>query len=301
MNVRVVTTGLATAAAIAASTLVLQGQIASRGAGPSRPFVQAGREPNGTPVPRTAWGQADLSGLWNKRPYGGTNMAAGIQPLPFTPEGLKAYNDVWNHVDPTSRCILPGVPRVNNSPYPMQIVHLQDKVIMLYEYMHNHRIIYTDGRSHPKEFLPQLMGHSVGKWEGDTLVIDSIGFTDRTWLDDHGNRHSDALHVIERWTRISADQLRYEATIDDPKFYTKPWTNSWIMPMANPEWELAEYACTDFNEVSASGNLQPGPLDGSGRNGTAMPTPPVQPRGGGAGPGGGAGGGAPAGRGRGAQ
>ena len=254
--------------------------------GESKPFVQAGREPNGTPVPRTPWGKADLSGLWNKRPYGGTNMAAGIQPLPFTPEGLKAYNDVWNHIDPTSRCILPGVPRVNNSPYPMQIVHLQDKVIMLYEYMHNFRVIYTDGRSHPKEYLPQLMGHSVGRWDGDTLVIETIGLTDRTWLDDHGNRHSDAMKVTERWTRISSNQLRYEATIDDPKFYTKPWTNGWIMPLANPAWELAEYACTDFNNALESGGLQPGPLDGSGRNGTAMPTPPVQPRGGGAGPGG---------------
>ena len=266
-------------------------QLSSRSAsdGESKPFVQAGREPNGTPVPRTAWGKADLSGLWNKRPYGGTNMAAGIQPLPFTPEGLKAYNDVWNHVDPTSRCILPGVPRVNNSPYPMQIVHLPDKVIMLYEYMHNFRVIYTDGRSHPKEYLPQLMGHSVGRWEGDTLAIETLGLTDRTWLDDHGNRHSDAMKVTERWTRISSNQIRYEATIDDPKFYTKPWTNGWIMPLANPSWELAEYACTDFNNALESGGLQPGPLDGSGRNGTAMPTLPVQPRDGGTGPGGNAG------------
>jgi hypothetical protein len=274
-----------------AASVPAAGQLTSRPAtgGESKPFVQAGREPNGTPVPRTPWGKADLSGLWNKRPYGGTNMAAGIQPLPFTSEGLKAYNDVWNHVDPTSRCILPGVPRVNNSPYPMQIVHLQDKVIMLYEYMHNFRVIYTDGRGHPKEYLPQLMGHSVGRWEGDTLVIDTVGLTDRTWLDDHGNRHSDAMKVTERWTRISADQLRYDATIEDPKFYTKPWTNGWIVPLANPAWELAEYACTDFNNALESGGLQPGPLDGSGRNGTAMPTPPVQPRDGGAGPGGGGG------------
>ena len=278
------------ALALLVSTAVVAGdQLKSRppGVEPSKePFVRAGREPNDTPVPRTPWGQADLSGLWNKRPYGGTNMARGVQPLPFTSEGLKAYNDVWNHVDPTSRCILPGVPRVNNSPYPMQIIHLQDKVIMLYEYMHNFRVIYTDGRSHPDEYLPQLMGHSVGRWEDDTLVIDSIGFTDRTWLDDHGNRHSDVLHVIERWRRVSADQIWYEATIDDPKFYAKPWTNGWIMPLANPDWELAEYACTDFNNVDDAGHLQPGPLDGSGRDGTAMPLPPVRPASGG-GPGGG--------------
>ena len=303
MSVRallIVTVGTAIAAATWAAAPAAA-QIASRPAAsaPAKPYVRAAREANGTPIPKTPWGQPDLSGLWDKRPYGGTNMAQGVQPLPFTAEGLKAYNDVWNHVDPTSRCVLPGVPRVNNSPYPMQIIQMQDKVIMLYEYMHNHRLIYTDGRGHPKEYLPQLMGHSIGKWEGDTLVIDSIGFTDRTWLDDHGNRHSDALHVTERFRRVSADQLSYEATVDDPKFYTKPWTNGWIMPMADPTWELGEYACTDFNNAVEANLLQPGPLDGSLRDGTAMPKPAVQPRGGGGGPGGGTGAPAPAGRGRG--
>ena len=275
----------------AAAANTLDGPVAAqggRGTQAARPYVQAGPEPNGTPVPRTAWGKADLSGVWNKRPHGGTNMAVGVQPLPFTPAGLKAYNNVWNEVDPTSRCVFPGVPRVNNSPYPVQIIHLPDKVIFLYEYMHNFRLVHTDGRSHPKEILPSLMGNSVGRWDGDTLVIDTIGLTDRTWLDDHGNRHSEALHVTERFRRISADQLRYDATIDDPKFYTKPWSNGWIMPLSPADWEIGEYACTDFNQANDGGHLQPGPLDGSLRNGTAMPLPPPTPRGGGPGPGGGA-------------
>jgi len=286
-NLRIAAAALAIAFAMPWALASPTGQIQTT----PRQFQQAGREPNGTPAPRTAWGKADLSGLWNKRPYGGGNSAAGIQPLPFTAEGLRAYNDVWNHIDPTSRCVLPGVPRVNNSPYPMQIIHLQDKVIMLYEYMHNFRLIYTDGRSHPKEYLPQLMGHSVGRWEGDVLVVESIGFTDRTWLDDHGNRPSEEMKLTERFQRVSADQVRYDFTIDDPKFYTKPWSNGWIMPLANPDWTLAEYACTDFNEVQSADLLQPGPLDGSLRDGTAMP-----PRGGG-GLRGNAGGGRGAGRG----
>jgi hypothetical protein len=248
-----------------------QPALAAAQAQPARPVAPPEPEPNGTPVPTTAWGPPDLSGLWNKRLR--TNMALGIQPLPFTPDGLKAYNNVWNEIDPTSRCVFPGVPRVNNSPYPMRIVHLPDQVIILYEYMHNYRLIPTDGRDHPADILPSLMGHSVGRWEGDTLVIDTIGLTDRTWLDDHGNRHSDALHVIERFRRVSADQLWYEATIDDPKFYTKAWTNGWMMPLAPPDWELGEYACTDFNKVSDGGHLQPGPLDGSLRDGSAMPPP----------------------------
>jgi hypothetical protein len=231
--------------------------------------------PDGTPVPRTADGRADLSGIWNKRLV--LNTAAAVQPLPFTAEGLKAYNDVWNHIDPTSKCVFPGVPRVNTSPYPMQIVQLPDKVIFLYEYMHNFRVIYTDGRTHRRNWEPSLLGDSVGRWEGDTLIIETVNLTDRTWLDDHGNRHSDALRVTERWRRISADQLSYEETIDDPRFYTKPWTVGWVMPLAPKDWVIMEYGCTDNNKDLTDGHLQPGPLDGSLRNGTAI-GPPAPPR-----------------------
>ena len=230
---------------------------------------------DGTPIPRTAAGRPDLSGVWNKRLV--ANTAATAEPLPFTSEGLKAFNDVWNHIDPTSRCIFPGVPRVNTSPYPFQIVQLADKVVFLYEYMHNFRVIYTDGRSHRKNWEPSLLGDSIGRWDGDTLVIETVNLTDRTWLDDHGNRHSDALKVTERWRRVSANQLSYEETIDDPKFYTKPWTVSWLIPIAPKEWELMEYACTDNNKDMYDGHLQPGPLDGSLRDGTPI-APPPRPR-----------------------
>ena len=104
--------------------------------------------------PALAFAQADLSGVWNKRLV--VNTSAGVEPLPFTPEGLKAFNDVWNRIDPTSRCIFPGVPRVNTSPYPMQIVQAAGKVIFLYEYMHNFRVIYTDGRTHRASWEPSL-------------------------------------------------------------------------------------------------------------------------------------------------
>lgn len=230
---------------------------------------------DGTPVPRTADGRADLSGVWNKRLI--LNTAREVEPLPFTREGLKAYNDVWNHIDPTSRCIFPGVPRVNSSPYPVQIVQLPDKVILLYEYMHNFRVIYTDGRTHHAEWEPALLGDSVGRWDGDTLVIETRNLTDRTWLDDHGNRHSDALRVTERWRRISANQLLYEETLDDPKFYTRPWTVSWVMPLAPSDWVIMEYACTDNNKDLDDGLLRPGTLDGSLRDGTAI-GPPATPR-----------------------
>ena len=227
--------------------------------------------PNGTPVPRAAGGRADLSGLWDKGLV--LNTARQNQPLPFTPEGLAAFNDVWNHIDATSRCVFPGVPRLNSSPYPMRIIQLPDMVVFLYEYMHNFRVIHTDGRGHNDSWEPSLLGDSIGWWEDDTLVIETTNLTDRTYLDSHGNRHSDAMTVIERWTRISANQLLYEETIDDPKFYTEPWSASWDIQLAPDNWVLMEFACTDNNKDLYEDHLRPGPLDGSLRDGTAIAQP----------------------------
>lgn len=256
-----------------ATTLVAQQPLSQDpGATPVLTRMPSG---NGTPVPRTADGRADLTGLWNKALH--ANMSFPIEPLPFTPAGLKAFNDVVTLIDPLSQCVPPGVPRVNNLPYPFQIVQLPDKVIFMYEAQHNFRTIATDGRGHRPDWQPSLMGDSIGRWESDTLVIDTINLTDRTWLDSHGNRHSDALHVIERWRRISATELWYEATIDDPKFYTRPWTTGWVVPLAPRNWELMEYVCTDNNRDLTEGLLRPGPVDGSGRDGTAIATPPKNP------------------------
>ena len=250
--------------------LVVFGQNAE---GQTPPVLVKQPQSDGTPVPRTPDGRADLTGVWNKRLV--TNTTAALEPLPFTPEGLKAFNDVAHLIDPMGLCIFPGLPRLNSEPYPLQIVQLPDKVIFLYEYMHNYRVIYTDGRGHRKDWEVTLLGDSVGKWEGDTLVIDTVGFkgSEQTWLDGHGNRHSDALHLTERWRRISANQLWYEHTVDDPKFYTKPWTTGWVMPIAPKDWELLEYACTAGNRDLEGGHLQPGSLDGSGRDGSAIATP----------------------------
>jgi hypothetical protein len=113
----------------------------------------------------------------------------------------------------------------------------------------------------------------VGRFEGDTLVVDTIGLTGTTWLDDHGNRHSDALHLIERFRRVSANQIAYEQTYDDPKYYTKPWVSSWMIVKADPKDQLLEYACTDFNYSNDADSQQPGPIDGSGRDGGPLGVP----------------------------
>jgi hypothetical protein len=240
-----------------------------------KPYVQAENKVDGTPVrPPKPWGHPDIEGMYIKRPRGvGVNSAFQTQPLPFTPAGLKAFNNVWSYVDPTSKCIFPGVPRLFfSSGNPIDIIQTPTKVVILYEYMHNFRTIWLD-RPHPKDVLPTFLGHSVGRWEGDTLVVDTIGLRGDTNIDDHANVVSDTLHVIERYRPVSANQLSFEVTIDDPKYYTKPWTASWLLPRANPAWELGEYACTDFNFSLESGSLQPGPLDGSLRDGGPIGKP----------------------------
>ena len=151
---------------------------------------------------------------WAEEKYKGAKPAFG--PLKTTPQQSN---------DPVYGCFPPGLPRIYLHPKPIEIVQLPDEVIMMYEYDRIVRHIYIDGRPHD-EFLdpPLWMGDSIGKWEGETLVIDVIGFNDKTWLDRAGHPHSDALHVVERLRRVDHDTLSDEITMEDPKAYTKPWT-----------------------------------------------------------------------------
>ena len=126
-------------------------------------------------------------------------------------------------LDPVRRCYLPGVPRATYMPFPFQIIQAEGHVIVLYEYVHAQRRIYTNGTPH-QEDVQFWMGDSRGRWEDDTLVVDVTNFNGLTWLDGAGNFHSDALHVVERYTRLGPDHLQYEATIEDPQVFTRPWT-----------------------------------------------------------------------------
>lgn len=195
-------------------------------------------------VPRMPDGKPDLTGVWDK-PYR-RNLAEGLEPLPFTAVGRSKFNDRVNVVDPTVHCALPGVPRVMTHPSPMEIGQRSGRVVILYEWMHNFRLIPTDGTPYlRKDAASTLFGNPNGRWEGDTLVVDSTDFMaeGETWLDDFGNQHGDALHVVERFTRIAYDRLQYEVTIEDPEFYTKPWGAKWIIPLAAPGTELQEDTC----------------------------------------------------------
>ena len=131
------------------------------------------------------------------------------------------------HVDPHVRATLDGVPRNNYVPGGMQISQRPGAVMILYESNHGYRLIPTDGRPHLGENVKLWMGDSRGRWEGNTLVVDVTNFNDETWFDSHGSFHSDALHVVERWTMVSPDRIDYQVTLEDPKVFTRPWKMAW--------------------------------------------------------------------------
>ena len=146
--------------------------------------------------------------------------------------------------DPILACFPPGVPRVYVQFVPFQFVQLRGEILELFEYDHFVRHIYTDGRSHPKEQELTWMGHSIGQFEGQTLVVDTVGMNDKTWIDRAGHPHSSSLHVIERISRPDRNTLLDDITIDDPKAYTAAFTGQMTFEL-QPKWELKEYICAD--------------------------------------------------------
>ena len=217
------------------------------------------------PVPRAADGHPDLSGIWLAGGFAlllGEEEAARIrkadaarppfqqEPPPYKPEAdakRKAYLARRGIDDPMARCLLSGVPRITVRPLPFEIVQLRDRVIILYEVHHGFRIIPTDGRGHPDDHEPSYLGDSIGKWEGDTLVVDVIGFNTNTWLAGVGTIHSEQLRVTERYTRDAYDTVVYDVTMEDPEVFTKPWKQRAIFHL-RPGERIREYECIENNE-----------------------------------------------------
>ena len=215
-------------------------------------------------MPRTADGKPDLNGIWqvmNTAHYdlephsaqegvpGGLGVLEGDE-IPYQPWAAKQkLENAKNRaaLDPLRKCFLPGVPRVTYLPFPFQIAQTADHIAIAYEFAHAMRIIYTDGSPHPGP-LDFWMGDSRGRWEGDTLVVDTTHFNGRTWLDMAGNFHSEALRVTERYTPVEGGRLmHYEVTLEDPKVYTRPWKMSMpIYRRAEKNLQLIDYDCVDF-------------------------------------------------------
>jgi hypothetical protein len=203
---------------------------------------------------RGAAGGAPLGG--GEGTAGGGRGGAKTEPwVPFQPwaAAVYDYNSKNNSkYDPEGYCLPPGGPRLMATPYPAEIIQLpeQKRVLIIFEgATHIWREIAMDGRDHPKgdALNPTYLGNSVGHYEGDALVVDTVGFNEATWLDYFGHPHTDQLHVVERFTRPNKATLHYQATIDDKGAYTKPFTVAWDIPWrANAE--LTEYICQENNK-----------------------------------------------------
>ena len=214
-------------------------------------------------IARTSDGKPDLSGIWQAVTTATWNLQAhaaekdvpaglGIvdgNEIPYQPWALTKQKD--NHAnrataDPERRCYLPGVPRVMYMPYPFQIFQTAQHMAMTFEYTHVVRRIFMNS-PHAAGPIEWYMGDSRGRWEGDTLVVDVVHFTDKTWFDRAGNFHSPALHVVERYTPMGPNHIQYEATIEDPKVFTRPWNISFpLYRRLEKNLRILEYECYAF-------------------------------------------------------
>jgi len=211
-------------------------------------------------------GNIDIQIANRKKGYGlgGPRLVDKEVNVPFLPWAKKVYDDrerTLSKDDPEALCLPPGIPRMMATPFPFQIYQLPNRLIFVYEGgAHMWHIVYMDGRKHSADAMeyPTYLGESIGHWQGDTLVVDNIGFNDKTWLDAAGHPHTEKLHVIEHFTRPNEATLHYEATIDDPGAYSKPWTTSWNIKWT-PGITPLEYICQEANADVAHlvGNVTP--------------------------------------------
>jgi len=222
------------------------------------PLLETPRTPDGkpnlsAPAPRTADGKVDLSGIW--RAAEGKylqNITEDLREVPFQPWAATLYKervDVLAKGRPTERCLPHGVPdamMVRSGPW--KIIQTPRVMLILFEEMNHYRQVFMDGRAVPHDPNPTWFGYSIGKWEGDAFVVDTTGFNDKTWLDDPGHPHTDAMHVIERFRRRDFGHLEIDITIDDPKAYTKPWTVTARFDLL-PDTELIENICENEKDT----------------------------------------------------
>jgi hypothetical protein len=205
--------------------------------------------PENKPAPRTADGKPDFNGLWGPDRnfiYDITSTLKKGESLPIQPWAEKVTKERMSNGDPEARCLPAGVPRM--APYPWKIVQQPKLLVFLFEgNIHTYRQIFMDGRSHPDDPDPTWYGHSIAKWEGDTLVVDSVGFNDKFWFDFAGHPHTEKLHITERYRRPDYSHLDFEVVIDDPGAYTKPFTMYGHSPLVENS-EIIEYICNENNQ-----------------------------------------------------
>jgi hypothetical protein len=201
----------------------------------------------------------DLSGVWMQYPEGDVPGTPGMNTVnqkfrpPLTPWGQARLDAARPLVgpkavageenSPTLHCDPDGPPKLLNHPNPFEIIQIPGRVFMFFEEEHIWRTIWADGRALPKDPDPSYLGYAVGKWEGDTFVVETIGFNDKQWVDAYGNPRSEQTHLTERYRRLNHDTLELQVTIDDPKSYTNVWRSPPKLHKLEPGWEIAEWFC----------------------------------------------------------
>ena len=225
---------------------------------PGTPRTPDGKPNLAAPAPRTTAGTPDLSGIW-QRPRGATpptggrdGIATGLDVL-FQPwaEALYKERAVNNSKGmPSERCLPHGITKAVSVPEPFKIVQTSDLILILHEEFNHYRQVYMDGRRRPAgDRTPTWLGYSLGTWDGETLVVDTTGFVDETWLDFRGHPATDALHLVERYRRLDFGHLEIQFAIDDPKAYVKPWTVTLSFDLL-PDTELIEHFCENEKDAS---------------------------------------------------
>jgi hypothetical protein len=217
------------------------------------PRTSDGKPNLSAPAPRLAGGHPDLSGIWEQN--GGryvANLAVDMKPedVPYQPWAKALFDErkdgSHSREDQTSHCLPQGVPRINAAPPPWKVVQTPGFVVIIYEAFTLWRQIFLDGRELAEDITPTWLGYSTGKWDGDTLVVDTRGFNGKAWLDQLGRPSTDALHVIERFRRKDFGHMDIQITIDDPKAYTRPWTVTQEVHLLT-NTELLEFICNENN------------------------------------------------------
>jgi hypothetical protein len=218
----------------------------------------------GTAAAQPAAARPDLTGIWQVLSPAAWNLldhhaSDGVPAgqgvvvggeIPYQPWALEQRRQNFENratADPERKCYLPGVPRLTLMPFPFQIFQEDDLILMVHEYARAIRHVHTNGTEHPHGPLEFWLGDSRGRWEGNTLVVDTVHFTNQTWLDRSGNFHSEALHVVERFTPEGPDHIRYRARLEDPKVFTRPWEIETILyRRKEPNVQVLEYNCYGF-------------------------------------------------------
>ncbi|HEX7238583.1 MAG TPA: hypothetical protein VF405_16570 [Gammaproteobacteria bacterium] len=240
---------------VLASALILAALASADPAAAQRRGRNANAPPPG-PAPRDAEGRAilwgatpDEKGVWTPM-FGITDPISPVDKTPFQPWARALFDERQvTELEPHTRCKASGTARQFQTPYGVEFVNLPEiKRLFIFDIggPHTFRTVYMDGREHPKDLDPSYYGHSVGHWEGDTLVIDSVGFNESFWMDRRGMPHTSQLHTIERFTRIDSETINYEITVDDPGAYTAPWTGGFNLGFERGV-ELFEYSCQQAN------------------------------------------------------